>query len=206
MAGIEIGRGAEAVITRTEYLGRDAVVKTRPCKGYRHPELDARLRSARTRTEVRVMRDARDAGVRTPVIYDVDLSEGSITMEFIEGESVKKLLDEHPEDADAICARIGEMVAKLHNAKIGHGDLTTSNMIINGKDELCVIDFSLGDTRIDLETMGVDIHLLERAFTSAHSGIDGAFGCVLDSYRKHMPDADKVFAKVEEIKGRARYT
>ena len=77
----EIGRGAEATVSRTEFLGRDAVLKTRVSKGYRHHDLDEHLRSARTRTEVRVMREARTAGVRSPVVYDADLKEGSITME-----------------------------------------------------------------------------------------------------------------------------
>ena len=201
-----IGVGAEATVRRTAYLGRDAVVKTRVRKGYRHPELDSHLRSARTRTEVRVIREARAAGVRSPVIYDVDLSEGSITMEYIRGESVKSVLEEHPERADEICASIGSMIARLHNAGISHGDLTTSNMILDERGELCVIDFSLGDTRVDLEAMGVDIHLMERAFTSAHSDIGGAFAKAIEAYRKDMPDADRVLERVDDIKSRARYT
>ena len=206
MIDAEIGRGAEATVTRTEFLGRDAVVKTRSVKGYRHPDLDSHLRASRTRTEVRVIREARDAGVRTPVIYDVDPSEGTITMEYVRGTSVKAILDEHPERAKEICARLGEMIAKLHRNNISHGDLTTSNIILGDDGEMYLIDFSLGNTRIDLEDMGVDIHLMERAFTSAHSGIDDAFGYIIESYKEHMPDADKVLARVEDIKSRARYT
>ena len=202
----EIGRGAEATVARTDFLGRDAVVKTRVAKGYRHPDLDSHLRTSRTRTEVRVMREARTAGVRSPVVYDTDLREGSITMEYVHGTSVKTILSEHPERAEEICSRIGEMIAKLHNSSISHGDLTTSNMILGDDGELYLIDFSLGDTRIDLEAMGVDLHLMERAFTSAHSDIGGAFDIIIDSYKKHMPDADKVLARVEDIKSRARYT
>ena len=206
MSDSEIGRGAEATITRTEFLGRDAVIKTRTKKGYRHPELDGHLRTVRTRTEVRVIREARTAGVRSPVVYDADLREGSITMEYIRGQSVKTIIDEHPERADELCQRIGEMIAKLHRNNIAHGDLTTSNMIIDDNDEMYLIDFSLGDTRVDIEAMGVDLHLMERAFTSAHSDIPRAYDRIIESYRKHMPDADKVLARVEDIKSRARYT
>ncbi len=201
----EIGRGAEAVIFRTEYRGRDAIVKIRTSKGYRYPDLDRQLRSSRTKAEVRLIRAARTAGVRTPVIYDVDLEKGSITMEYLKGESVKKILDEHPEKAEEVCTKIGEMVAKLHNNKISHGDLTTSNMIMND-GEISFIDFSLGDTRVDLEAMGVDIRLLERAFTSAHSTIESAFRCITESYGRNKTDSDKVFRKVDEIKSRGRYT
>jgi len=206
MEGCEIGRGAEATVARTDFLGRDAVLKTRVAKGYRHPDLDGHLRTSRTRTEVRVMREARSAGVRSPVVYDADLREGSITMEYVHGTSVKTILTEHPKRADEICARIGEMIARLHRNNISHGDLTTSNMILGDDGEMYLIDFSLGDTRVDLEAMGVDLHLMERAFTSAHSDIGGAFDIIIDSYRKHMPDADKVLARVEDIKSRARYT
>ena len=206
MFDAEIGRGAEAVVARTDFLGREAVLKTRVSKGYRHPDLDGHLRTARTRTEVRVMREARSAGVRSPVIYDTDLKEGSITMEYVHGTSVKTTLTDHPERAEEICARIGKMIADLHRNGISHGDLTTSNMILGDDGEMYLIDFSLGDTRVDLEAMGVDLHLMERAFTSAHSDIEGAFGIIIDSYRRHMPEADKVLARVEDIKSRARYT
>ena len=206
MFDAEIRRGAEAVVARTDFLGREAVLKTRVSKGYRHPDLDGHLRTARTRTEVRVMREARSAGVRSPVIYDTDLKEGSITMEYVHGTSVKTILTDHPERAEEICARIGKMIADLHRNGISHGDLTTSNMILGDDGEMYLIDFSLGDTRVDLEAMGVDLHLMERAFTSAHSDIEGAFGIIIDSYRRHMPEADKVLARVEDIKSRARYT
>ena len=206
MTGDEIGRGAEAVVTHCEYLGRSAVVKTRPMKGYRHPDLDRHIRTVRTKNEVRVMRESRMAGVRTPVIYDVDLEKCSITMEFIKGESVKSILDSHPERTEEICAKIGALVARLHNGGVSHGDLTTSNMIVTDDSEICLIDLSLGSTKIDIEDMGVDIRLMERAFTSAHSGLSDAFSKVMDSYRANMPIAEKVMAKVEEIKGRARYT
>ncbi len=202
----EIGRGAEATVYRTVYRDRDAVVKIREPKRYRHPDLDNHLRSVRTRSEVRVMIDAREAGVRSPVVYDVDLEEGSIVMEYIEGVSVRDALEGHPDAAPEICKRIGEAVARLHNGKICHGDLTTSNMIIDEKGNICFIDFSLGDTRITTEEMGVDLRLLERAFTSAHSSIDGAFRYIIESYCENMPSSKQVLAKVEEIKGRARYT
>ncbi|MDR0778426.1 MAG: Kae1-associated serine/threonine protein kinase, partial [Methanomassiliicoccaceae archaeon] len=60
-----LGCGAEATVYRSEYLGRDAVVKTRTPKGYRHSELDQHLRSARTKNEAKTMIEARRIGVRT---------------------------------------------------------------------------------------------------------------------------------------------
>lgn len=204
--GPRIGMGAEAIIEETEYLGHMAVLKRRPKKDYRHPELDQRLRSSRTRNEVRVIREARNAGVRTPVIYDVDILDGSITMEYISGERVREIIDSEPERIPGVCAMIGESMAKMHNAGVCHGDLTTSNMILTDSGELCIIDFSMGATRCDIEGKGVDIHLLERAFASSHSESAHAFGLVLDSYVKHVNGAEEILRRVEDIKGRARYT
>jgi TP53 regulating kinase-like protein/N6-L-threonylcarbamoyladenine synthase/protein kinase Bud32 len=201
-----IGMGAEAVIEGTEYLGHRAVLKRRPRKDYRHPELDARLRSGRTRNEVRIIREARCAGVRTPVVYDVDVAEGSITMEYVEGERVREIIESEPARIPDICRMIGETMAKMHNAGICHGDLTTSNMILTASGELCILDFSMGSTRCDVEGKGVDIHLLERAFTSSHSKATEAFGMVMDAYMQNADGAKEIARRVEDIKGRARYT
>lgn len=197
--------GAEAVIEVTEYLGRPAIVKTRPPKGYRLPELDSHIRSSRTRSEARIVHEARAAGVRTPCIYDLDLRECSITMERMAGDTVKHHLDAHPEDAERVCRMIGRTVARLHSAAITHGDLTTSNMILTD-DGICLLDMSMGKTRSDLEDIGVDLRLLERAFSSAHVGLEDAFSALMDEYYSHVPEPERVRKKVEDIRNRGRYT
>ena len=201
-----IGMGAEAVIEETDYLGLHAVRKTRVEKGYRHPILDSRLRASRTKNEIRVMREARMAGVRTPVVYDVDLLNGSIVMEYIEGIRVKDIINSQPERIPEVCTAIGESVARMHNANVCHGDLTTSNMILTPSGELCILDFSMGSTRCDLEGKGVDIHLMERAFSSSHSQASEAFGKVMDTYMDRVEGGKDIAKRIEDIKGRARYT
>ena len=205
MCETDVIKGAEATVSFGEYLGRKALIKTRPEKSYRLPEIDSHIRNIRTKNEAKVIHEARDAGVRTPCIYDIDLKEYSITMEFIDGPAVKQVLDEHPERADEICRKIGEAVAKLHVADICHGDLTTSNMIMDG-DEICFIDFSMGCTKAELEDIGVDLRLLERAFNSAHVGLESSFDVMMDSYYSNVPNAKQVKRKLTDIKNRARYT
>lgn len=198
-------QGAEATIIEGDFLGRKALIKTRPAKSYRLPELDTHLRSVRTKNEAKIMHDARIAGVRTPCIYDIDLKEFSITMEYIDGPAVKDVLDEHPEMADEICEKIGASIAKIHSAGICHGDLTTSNMIY--KDgEVCLIDFSMGCTKAELEDIGVDLRLLERAFSSAHVGLESSFDRLMETYYDNVANAKQVRKKLIDIKNRARYT
>lgn len=204
--GHECARGAEATISEGEFLGREAMIKHRPPKEYRIAELDSRIRSARTRSEARLMHEARIAGVRTPCIYDIDLKESTIVMERIRGRTVKNVLDADPGRADEVCRMIGTEVAKLHSARICHGDLTTSNMILTDGGELCILDFSMGCSRADVEEMGVDIRLLERAFTSAHTDLTGSLDALMDSYYAGIPNPDAVRKKVEDIKNRGRYT
>ncbi|MCL2712626.1 MAG: Kae1-associated serine/threonine protein kinase [Methanomassiliicoccaceae archaeon] len=201
-----LGCGAEATVYRTTYLGREAVVKTRVPKGYRHPELDQRLRSSRTKSEARIIMEARKAGVRTPVIYDIDTKKCDITMEFIAGRKVKDILDSEPSMVNDICAMIGETIAKLHNGRIAHGDLTTSNMILTPDNEICLLDISLGNTLAEIEELGVDVHLLQRAFTSAHSSLEDGMNVMMDSYKKNMKESANVIKRVEDIRNRGRYT
>mgnify|MGYP001607177659 CR=1 FL=1 len=74
-----IARGAEAVI----YLKDGKLVKERVKKGYRLEEIDEALRKRRTRSEAKLLREARRAGADTPQIT----SEGAFTieMDFING-------------------------------------------------------------------------------------------------------------------------
>jgi TP53 regulating kinase-like protein len=76
---MEIGRGAEAVIT----LENNVVKKWRLPKSYRLAELDERIRQERTLREARITSDARRHGVLTPIISDVSRFE--LQMEHIDG-------------------------------------------------------------------------------------------------------------------------
>jgi len=201
-----IAKGAEAEIFVSSFLGRDSIVKIRSPKRYRAAELDDELRLSRTKNEARLMKESRKAGVRTPVVYDIDLKECSITMEKINGIKVKEKLDADPGSAGDICREIGRTIANLHNSEICHGDLTTSNMIIADDGRICLIDLSMGRTKAELEDIGVDVHLLERAFTSAHPDLTDAFSLLIESYLSAKNDPEAVLRKIDEIKNRGRYT
>ena len=201
-----IAKGAEAEILASSFLGRDALIKKRSPKRYRKAELDDWLRSSRIRNEARLMREARKAGVRTPAVYSIDLKEFSITMERVRGEIVKEKLDRDPDSAKEICRKIGDAVAILHNHKICHGDLTTSNMILTEDGDICLIDLSMGKTKAELEDIGVDMHLLERAFASAHPALGDSFSELMESYLTVKKEPKELLKKMEEIKNRGRYT
>ena len=80
---MEIGRGAEAVIT----LENGIVKKWRLPKSYRQAELDERIRQERTLREARITSDARRHGVLTPIICDVSRFE--LKMEHVDGREAE---------------------------------------------------------------------------------------------------------------------
>ena len=147
------------------------------------------------RTRSRLIQDARRHGVPTPIIYDIDLKNGKIIMQEIEGERVKDVLDSTDEEnRRAICTEIGRLVALLHKAAITHGDLTTSNMIIrDGK--IWFIDLSLGTRNAMIEDMGVDLHLLKEAFQSAHSKILPMYDVIIASYCSNFERGNEVLRR-----------
>jgi Kae1-associated kinase Bud32 len=109
---MEIGRGAEAVIT----LEEGTVRKRRIPKGYRLPELDELIRRERTIREARITSEARRCGVPTPIIKDVWRFD--LMMEHVGGQKLKDVI------TSALSEQVGEMVGRLHKAGIIHGDLT----------------------------------------------------------------------------------
>jgi len=167
-------------------------------------ELDSKLRWARTKVEASLIAQARTSGVRTPLIYDIDLVNCRMVMEFIDGPIAKTVLQES-ESRMAVAAQIGTSVAKLHRSGIIHGDLTTSNIIITDKGPV-FIDFGLGEKNQELEKKGVDLHLLKEALESAHSERLGLYDEVAAAYVREYPEGKAVVKLVKEIEKRGRYT
>jgi Kae1-associated kinase Bud32 len=189
---MEIGRGAEAVIT----CDGETVQKRRPAKSYRQPELDRRIRTERTLREARITSEARRLGVATPIICDVSRFE--LKMEWIEGEKLKDVIN--PE----ISRMVGETVGRLHRGGIIHGDLTTSNMILS-RNRICLIDFGLSYYEKTVEAQGVDVHVYFQTLESTHDRLDELMEAFVAGYIKTNPQAEAVLQRVKEIKARGRY-
>ena len=199
-------RGAEAEIRLSNYMGYKAVQKRRVRKTYRIKKIDDRLILSRTKGETKLIAEARKQGVSVPIIYDVDLKDGIITMEYIEGKRIKDIFNDlTKKERIDICRKIGVSMARLHNGGIIHGDVTTSNMIL-ANDCIHFIDFGLGEKNSEIEAKGVDLHLLMEAIDSTHPKYSDYFSYVLDGYKKELKeDANLVIQKIEEIVKRGRY-
>ena len=201
-----IYKGAEAEICVSKYMNYNVVEKRRVHKSYRIDYIDEKLISSRTREEAKLMIEARNKGVSVPIIYDVDLVNGIITMEYLKGKRVKDILNNLSEKKrQTLCKKIGESIARFHNNDIIHGDITTSNMILLD-DKVHFIDFGLGEKNSEIESKGVDLHVLMEALESTHSKYSDCFKYVLEGYKKELKDdANQVIKKIDDIVKRGRY-
>lgn len=187
-----IASGAEAVIA----LEGDTIIKTRIQKRYRLKEIDETLRRERTRTEARLISEARRCGVPTPIIRDV--VDFEIWMEYIDGVALKNIINPQ------LSEQTGELIGRLHTCGIVHGDLTTSNILFkDGK--LFLIDFGLAYLDKTVEARGVDIHVLSQTFESTHENHEKLIGAFKKGYRRTFRGADEVIERVKEIEARGRY-
>lgn len=204
-----IKKGAEANLYVTSWHGRKAVLKRRLPKKYRPDELDEHIRYYRTLHEPQLMHEAKKAGVPTPKIFLVDSKNTTIVMEFIKGKQVKKLIDELDEkERKNLCFKIGQLIAKLHSNSLIHGDLTTSNMIMDPQGKVFLVDFGLGEKNDELEARGVDLHLMKRALESTHYQFaEDCYLSVLNGYGSVVGSKElkNISEKIKEIERRGRY-
>ena len=202
-------KGAEASLFLASWHGRRVIVKARFPKKYRPRKLDAKIRSYRTAHEPQLMHEAKRAGVPTPTIFLVDMKYAAITMEFVEGKQVKQVLaGVSKKERQELCTKIGGLIGKMHKHGVIHGDLTTSNMILNGEGKIFLVDFGLGEKNNELEARGVDLHLMKRALQSTHYQFaEECFKSVMAGYSGvvGVEEAEKVFEKIGEIEQRGRY-
>ncbi|GAH70572.1 unnamed protein product, partial [marine sediment metagenome] len=140
-----------------------------------------------------------------------------------DGKKLSDYLDKFPlKKQKKVCKLIGESTAKLHNADIIHGDLTTSNMILKDnkiisheqklkggvgrkRGSLYFIDFGLGFISHKFEDKAVDIHLLKQALEAKHfKNWEILFREVLKGYSKSK-DSEIVLERLNKVEKRGRY-
>lgn len=194
-----IKKCAEADLFETNFLDQKTLLKKRIAKSYRNEQLDNDLRLSRTRQESRMLSKAKRAGVLTPLIYFIDEKNYAIYMEFIEGRPVKNTI----ELDIALAKNIGREIAKLHQANIIHGDLTTSNIMLDS-NKLIFIDFGLSFQSRDTEDKAVDLLVFKRTLEATHNKIfEETWKLIVDGYLEI--GEKKVFDRLRDVEKRARY-
>jgi Kae1-associated kinase Bud32 len=209
--GRTVSRGAEASLRAVDWWGFPALVKERDAKTYRPKALDARIRRERTRNEVRLLVDARRAGVRTPLVYDVDLERHRLILEELPGPTLKQLIEDTALPPEALVTAVrafGRALGHLHAGGIAHGDLTSSNVIFPDGPEgaPALIDLSMGTRNPGVEELGIDLHLVEEDLKALSARSEALVRAFHAGYDEGNPTGTKdVRARARQIRGRVRY-
>jgi Kae1-associated kinase Bud32 len=202
-----VAKGAEAELFLVKWNGLKAIKKIRKPKKYRHPELDNQLRKTRTNHEADIIHRAKNNGVPTPLLYQVNNEKGVIVMEYINGTKIRDLVDQiDDEEKYSLFKRIGYYAGLLHKVGIIHGDLTTSNIIKSG-NRVVFIDFGLSEVNYEVEKRGVDLNLMNRMLTSTHYNHQEI---LLEAFKKGyrvsmMSEAEEALTRMVEVSKRGRY-
>jgi TP53 regulating kinase and related kinases len=217
-------QGAEARVYLSDFKNDNnnrLIGKERFTKTYRHPELDRSLTTKRIKTEVKLLNKASNLGINVPKVIKTDPLNGVILMEYIE-ESISSRdyifdvvkqtndLSKVKQSLAKLSQEIGRIIAILHRNEIIHGDLTTSNILVQNSDnqnfKVFLIDFGLSSVSGQLEEKAVDLYVLERALLSTHSqqAVE-IFEDILISYsREYGRNIEKVIERFEQVRMRGR--
>jgi len=195
-----IAQGAEAKL----FSDKETVLKQRFEKEYRHPLIDEMLRKQRTRKEARILEKLAAADFPSPSISDFDDKKMEIRMQKINGVLMKDVLHEKHKE---FSREMGERIAQLHNKNIIHGDLTTSNMILeNETKKINFIDFGLGFVSDKEEHKAVDLHVFRQALESKHHLIfEDCFNTALDAYKEHAQNGAAILERLQKVESRGRH-
>lgn len=219
---------------RSETVAATYVIKYRPSKPYRHPKLDTSITKHRTVSEAKIMHKLHQLGLRVPELIAVDAPKGVIWMHYVgtqlesgEVSSLKNWLwhlektrsaEGHCEDeaVQRLMVNVGREIGSLHMHEIVHGDLTTSNIMLERKEGQwlpVLIDFGLGSHSGLPEDRAVDLYVLERALLSTHLTFSERYNqWLLEGYaevhaekgKAELKKANETLRRLEDVRQRGR--
>lgn len=201
------------------------IVKFRPPKPYRHPKIDAMITKSRTVGEAKFMVRLAKVGIPAPTLILIDVQNGVIWMEnvgtLLPDGSVSSMKNhlwflERNQGAcvgaevEGICKSVGLVIAKLHLNDMIHGDLTSSNILLQ-ESEAYLIDFGLSSYSGLAEDKAVDLYVMERAILSTHSDYAEEYNAwlLLGYQHAHVTKSEKkkhgeTIRKLEDVRLRGR--
>ena len=111
--------------------------------------------------------------VRTYDVEEAETAQGSchfLAMEYVEGQTLRQLLDEMTRVPEALCRHIGREIARalsaIHDAGVVHRDLKPENVLITPEHEVKVMDLGvalLADAAVRISQTGVFVGSVEYA-------------------------------------------
>ena len=211
-----LDKGAEATI----FLDKNTITKTREEKVYRLKQIDDKLRKSRTRRESKVLNKLQEIDFPAPKLMSMCDKAMELRMELVHGNKLRDVLYKDPL---GLGREIGNKIGILHNNDIIHGDLTTSNMILDNeikfidaekskisgiskKSKLFFIDFGLSHFSNKIEDKAVDLHLLRQGLESKHhQNWEDIFTQAIEGYKQTYPNHIEVLDRLKSVEKRGRH-
>ena len=201
-------QGAESKVFRGKYESKYSIWKERFVKEYRHPELDKKLTRERIRAELKayekIVKNCPELGQIMPEVLYCD-DRNIIFTELKDSCNVSEYIQQNSDNEDSVkeaLIQMAKIVCQIHKSGIIHGDLTTSNFLVNKTTlKIVPIDFGLSFGSQTDEDRAVDLYVLERAIESTHP--DVCFTPFVNEYEKQVGD-DKVIKRLEVVRQRGR--
>ena len=219
---VRLHLGAEAEVWSGSWMGRPAVRKLRRHRAWRHPDLEKRLGYRRMLSEARILIRIKDAGLPVPAVWDVDLENGRIVMERMNGRPLIDILRDDSilgESKHLALQNSGAAVRMLHRMAVTHGDLSTNNILIDDSYDAYLIDFGLSAVEYEVERFGIDLHVMDEILGASHPNIADGIEIFLSGYLNcdqsmgpltelsggMPPLAGEVLKRLEDVRSRVRY-
>ena len=220
--GKEMHRCAESVIYYQKapfdhcHFG-PCIVKHRLAKRYRIDEIEKNLSISRLKQEVSNLGRARSLGIPVPAIYSVNIKHKFICIEYLlDHVTLKEYLaskagrydDATITEMKDIFVLLGKYIAQLHNGNIVHGDLTSSNVMIEKNSlKLKLIDFGLSSPSANIEDKAVDLYVFEKSLQcdqSEEDKLDTFVDALYTGYIANSEKLDAVVQRLQKVKLRGR--
>ena len=223
-AKIYLTTSPQARQSRNKPTSQFKIIKQRTKKSYRHPQLDNQIRTRRTKSETKILTKALSVGANVPKVLNQAYKPTSATksqqahkpfaieLEYIAGDKLSETLNSYPEDKQfQIMQQLGKQVALLHKNNIIHGDITTSNVILQlptancqlptTQSKIFLIDFGLSYVSTKIEDKAVDLHLIKQALEAKHFQNHQA---LFEQFLKTYKDKN-VINRLKTVEKRGRY-
>jgi len=172
----ELGKGAMGVVYKglDPYIERPVAVKTIRFDLLSDP-------AEQEQAQVRFMREARSAGnlshPNIVTIYEVgeDLGQTYIAMEYVDGQSLEKILSSGKtlefEEVANLVARVGDALDYAHRKGVIHRDIKPGNILIDREGAPHIVDF--GIARVAASTLTLTHTVLGTPFYMSPEQITG---------------------------------
>ncbi|RWS10090.1 hypothetical protein B4U79_15052 [Dinothrombium tinctorium] len=203
-------QGAESRIWFGHFLGMPAVRKERFVKTYRNHVLDERLTKERIRAEVRALVKIKTKCNLLGPLLPTILFVGERDVVIKDLMPVKPLHD-YLDSLDAnenkmwLLKLIGVVIGKIHDCGVIHGDITTSNLLVDENRNVIPIDFGLSSFSTKSEDRAVDLYVFERSLQTTTVLDSNAFSEILNHYSREMQrQGAEVLKKLEQVRLRGR--